>query len=177
MNELIEDPLAVFRHGSDRLLLGEVDGQLWVSDSYWAVEVPDDDHPLAQILHRYNVTREPGVVLQIRSTLVIDPSAKHAEMAARLKPEFDRATQAVGRHRVKGEAAYIKNTDDRWLALFDMGGGMFCLVNNDLLNLVERWAPGEWFASPGLPLAALIRKVDGRPTAALMPVRHQVSEQ
>lgn len=170
-----DDPLHYLRE-SATLYLNTVEGVTWATDSYWAVEVPDDKHFLARTLYAYNLDLKPKT-MQVGETLTIDrsdttPKDIEGLVLRRVPSDLERVEQ----HRVNGQPVYVLDDSyDKWLTMFDLPGGGVSVVNKKLCELVERMAPGEWYGSSD-PMKMLVRKRDdGHLTGVLMPVRHLVS--
>lgn len=159
----------------DRLILNTIDGVLWASNSYWAVEVADSDHPVARVLREFNVPLEPGLFDVGRS--ISPTTAEPADLAKMVQKHLPDLAPAK-RTTLNGVPVYVRDEErvspEIWYAIFDRPGDKKVLVNRDYLRFCEHVTPGQWHASSDTT-KALVRLAKGRPTAYLMPVRHVIS--
>jgi hypothetical protein len=163
---------------SDRLFVNEVEGVMWASNRYWAVDVPTRDHDIAQLLALYNLALEPSV-LRVGETLVRDTAdptlpdiagliTKHAVDLAPIQPV-----------RVHDVPAYVGDTSGpgtNWLALYELPNGRVVLLDHRFVRLVEQLAPGEWYGGTDPIGQPVFRLHDGKPTAMLMGVGNYTVE-
>lgn len=169
------------RYASDnaRLFLVEVDGVMWASNTYWAVVVPDDQHPIAQLLALYNLPLAPGV-LSSGETLRPDPASdatksKAQDSLATLVRTVPEDLEPITRHCLNGQPLYAYDDNlDRILALFQLPGGRFVAVTDRMRDIVERDSHGQWHGGPD-PLKPIYLRHEGKTTGLLMGVRCQAS--
>lgn len=173
------DPLRDFRD-YHVIFLANVDGVLWASNSYWAVPVPDASHRIARLFHAYNLALEPGTYL-ISDTLTRKEPADIKDIKELVLSKVPEGLKEISPVRFNGADVFVRGTDDQWLAVFDIPGGI-AVVDDERRRLAEAMAPeGKWFAGPN-PNEMFVRQTedsetaDGRITAVLMPMRHKASD-
>lgn len=165
-------PAALLRYFkvSGRLMFNEVDGDLWVTDSYMAAKVPASS-PLVDWLALYNLKPEPMCCTVNGTVLRIDAAppdiaalvAKYGKGRAKF-PQASRVTIGSapvlvddGKHR--GELMEV------WEA-----GVRFCL-NPKVRRAAEVIAgEGEWVKG-AVPAEPVLRVHAKKPTAMVMPMR------
>lgn len=158
-----------------RLMLNEVDGVMWMTNSYWAVAVPYGTHPLAKMLHTFNLPLEPAA-LMIGDTIMPDPLGKVPDIAKLLVARPDDLAP-IQPHSFHGAPLYGRDYDgERIVALYDLPGGRLAALNDEYRRFVEAMTPGEWWGGSDPLMKPIFRLHDGNPTALIMGVRCRASE-
>ncbi len=159
-----------------RLFLVDVDGELWASNSYWAVPVRSTDHPIAKLLALYNLPLAPGII-DVGETLVpiIDSAATfRQEKFVAVVRSAPGDLEPLTRHSLNGSPLYGYDGTNR-LAIFELPGGRYIAVNDRYRAIVEERSVGEWYGGPD-PLKPIYRRHEGKTVGLLMGVRCGISE-
>lgn len=163
------------RRTGNELMVNTVGGVPWATNRYWAIAVPDTDHPIAKFLASYNLPVAP-CVLDVHDTVTLRPNGTPPDIARLIKLPADR--QPIAQRMLHGLPLYVQDNawGRNWLALFDLPGGRIATINAGYLRRVESMCPGTWHAGPD-PLGMLVRMSvqDPAPIALLMVVRCAIS--
>lgn len=153
-----------------RLLLAEIDGEMWWSDAHLLLRVDD---AMAALLARYNLAPEP-MVCEVRKTIVrtdAPPIKQFPEMLAKYAPKrgmVDVAPLEFGGlplmqiARQSGTQQVLWSTD---------GVKVTHRLDASMVAVVEAAGGDRWRVAVKVPNAALVR-FDGKvPVGLLMPMR------
>ncbi len=160
----------------DRLFLAEVDGVVWASNSYWAVPVPDDHHPIAKLLALYNLPLAPCALWSGETLTVDTDTASEKRLAAltKLVQLVPDDLAPLARYCLHDEPLYGYD-GERALALYGLPSGRFVALNDRYRQLVEDDSHGEWWGGPD-PMKPVYLRHEGKTTGMVMGVRCRLSE-
>lgn len=154
---------------SGRLIIGEVAGDLWVSDAYMAARLVGEKNPIANLLALYNLPCEP-MSCRVDGT-VVKEGDKGVEME-KLLPTVKSLVPAT-RFCIGSAPVLVEGSlGGEWLELWQAGDQRLCM-NPRIRQMVDLFAPGDWQASPTNTATRPLAKVIDRKVAAIaMPVRN-----
>lgn len=146
-----------------RLILSEIEGELWASDGF--LLIPVDEHSLvAELLAEFNLPFEP-MVCDVRRT-VVQRKADVIPNLASLLPDTS-ALKPLKPELIDGHEVYINGGD----AMVWTTGAHLILLDATRVAITERFTPGaQWMASGGLR-RLVARVLNDRAVGLLMPVR------
>ena len=153
-----------------RLLLAEIDGEMWWSDAHLLLRVDD---AMAALLARYNLAPEP-MVCEVRKTIVrtdAPPIKQFPEMLAKYAPKrgmVDVAPLEFGGlplmqiEPMSGTLQVLWSTD---------GVKVTHRLDASMVAVVEAAGGDRWRVAVKVPNAALVRFDGEVPVGLLMPMR------